>query len=115
MSPPDKEARLTLAARSRGSESPNNKVDKDCAESERSSAGGLVHPRLIDMGLHLQDPFHSKCINIIDHAFAVARTAAELSDAPTSAEIALRLKELARSLKRRCNQLTYKLAKTAKL
>jgi len=59
----------------------------------------------------LQDRLNSKCLDIIDQAFAVARTAADLSNAPTSAEVALRLKEHARSLKRSCNRLIYKLAR----
>jgi len=103
MSPQKKEARLALPATSGRSGTPDTHVARPCSERM---------PRLIDVGQYLQDRFHSKCLDIIDEAFAVARTAAELSNASTSAEIALRLKQLARSLKRSCNRLTYKLAKS---
>src|SRR5262249_12429934 len=113
-SPREKQAPPASAATSGCSGNPGPNLARQYAESKWSCPDGLDHPRLVDAHEYLQDPFNLKCIDIIDEAFAVASTAAELSDARSSAEIALRLKGLARSLKRSCNRLVYKLEKTAK-
>lgn len=63
----------------------------------------------------LRDRFHKDYLAIIDQAKAVTVAILELSLQPASAEKAMHLKDLARSLKRRCNRLIYQLAKAAKL
>jgi hypothetical protein len=60
-------------------------------------------------------PFHQEYIGIINDAKAVTLAAVELSLEPASVQRATRLKVIVRSLKRRCNRLTYKLGKAVKL
>jgi hypothetical protein len=59
-------------------------------------------------------PFHADYVGIIEQARAMTLGVLELSIEPASAEKAMHLKDLARLLKRHCNQLTYRLAKAQK-
>jgi hypothetical protein len=62
----------------------------------------------------LRDRFHKDYVAIIDQAKAITVAVLELSIDPASAEKTVHLKDLARSLKRRSNRLTYQLARVQK-